>query len=221
MDIGNLSHGSTGLGPGPGRRRSSRPTRVGGGSNLYLAASLRAPTRDVRAPRPRARRRPGAAHVAAADLARATLEPLLRARRGGPARAAADLGAGRRSPAACGRRRCDAAGHTCDRVPLAIDPDRCVNAKWCHTGCIFGAKNSRDHELPRRRPSSSACEVRPNCQVELGRASPRRARTATCVTASRSTTTAEPDAAADRQHDRDRVQGADPRRRRDGQRRRS
>jgi choline dehydrogenase-like flavoprotein len=36
----------------------------------------------------------------------------------------------------------DEAGHTCDRVPLAINPDRCVDAKWCHTGCVFGAKNS-------------------------------------------------------------------------------
>jgi enediyne biosynthesis protein E9 len=27
-------------------------------------------------------------------------------------------------------------------VPVAIDAERCVNAKWCHTGCIFGAKNS-------------------------------------------------------------------------------
>ena len=36
----------------------------------------------------------------------------------------------------------NAAGHTCDRVPLAIDPGRCVDAKWCHTGCIFGAKNT-------------------------------------------------------------------------------
>ena len=36
----------------------------------------------------------------------------------------------------------DAAGHTCDRVPLAIDFGRCVDAKWCHTGCIFGAKNT-------------------------------------------------------------------------------
>ena len=35
-----------------------------------------------------------------------------------------------------------AAGHTCDRVPVAISPERCVNAKWCHTGCIFAGKNS-------------------------------------------------------------------------------
>src|SRR5204863_6658243 len=34
------------------------------------------------------------------------------------------------------------AGRTCDRVPLAISPERCVNAKWCYTGCVFGAKNS-------------------------------------------------------------------------------
>jgi enediyne biosynthesis protein E9 len=34
------------------------------------------------------------------------------------------------------------AGYTCDRVPLAINPQRCVDAKWCYTGCVFGAKNS-------------------------------------------------------------------------------
>ena len=33
-------------------------------------------------------------------------------------------------------------GYTCDRVPLAINPHRCVDAKWCYTGCVFGAKNS-------------------------------------------------------------------------------
>ena len=33
-------------------------------------------------------------------------------------------------------------GYTCDRVPLAINQRRCVDAKWCYTGCIFGAKNS-------------------------------------------------------------------------------
>ena len=36
----------------------------------------------------------------------------------------------------------NAGGYTCDRVPVAINPDRCVEAKWCHTGCIFGAKNT-------------------------------------------------------------------------------
>ena len=35
------------------------------------------------------------------------------------------------------------AGHTCDRVPLAIDQQTCRNVKWCHTGCEFGAKNTR------------------------------------------------------------------------------
>ena len=60
----------------------------------------------------------------------------------------------------------DSAGHTCDRVPLAIDLNRCIQAKWCHTGCIYGAKNSvitnylavggaagRRRCAPARRPS--------------------------------------------------------------------
>ena len=53
---------------------------VGGGSTLYLAASLRSPTRDLRAPRPPPRRRRRAAHVARADLPRQP-EPLLPPRR--------------------------------------------------------------------------------------------------------------------------------------------
>ena len=43
----------------------------------------------------------------------------------------------------------NAAGHTCDRVPLAIDLGRCIQAKWCHTGCIFARQELGDHELPR------------------------------------------------------------------------
>ena len=39
-------------------------------------------------------------------------------------------------------RTLDHAGHTCDRVPCAIDLDLCQNVKWCHTGCIYGAKNT-------------------------------------------------------------------------------
>ena len=27
-------------------------------------------------------------------------------------------------------------------MPLAIDLNRCIQAKWCHTGCIYAAKNS-------------------------------------------------------------------------------
>ena len=58
-----------------------------------------------------------------------------------------------------------AAGHTCDRVPLAISPERCVNAKWCHTGCIFGAKNSLITNYLWAAENAGA-RVLPNLQVE-------------------------------------------------------
>ena len=51
----------------------------------------------------------------------------------------------------------DRAGHTCDRVPLAINSGRCVDAKWCYTGCIFGAKNSL---ITNYLPSAEAAGVR-------------------------------------------------------------
>jgi choline dehydrogenase-like flavoprotein len=57
------------------------------------------------------------------------------------------------------------AGHTCDRVPLAISEKRCVNAKWCHTGCIFGAKNSLITNYL-YAAESRGVQVRPNLQVE-------------------------------------------------------
>jgi choline dehydrogenase-like flavoprotein len=59
-----------------------------------------------------------------------------------------------------------AAGHTCDRVPLAISPARCVNAKWCHTGCIFGAKNSLITNYL-WAAENAGVRVLPNLQVEL------------------------------------------------------
>ena len=65
------------------------------------------------------------------------------------------------------------AGHTCDRVPLAIDLNRCIQAKWCHTGCIYGAKNS---VITNYLPSAEqlGVQVRPNSEVELIRQSPAR-----------------------------------------------
>jgi hypothetical protein len=63
-----------------------------------------------------------------------------------------------------------AAGHTCDRVPLAIDPGRCVNAKWCHTGCIFGAKNTVNTNYL-ASAEHAGVDVRPSRQVELIRRS--------------------------------------------------
>jgi choline dehydrogenase-like flavoprotein len=113
---------------------------VGGGSNLYLAASLRAPQEtfermDARPDDgPRRRMWPRA-------ISRRTLDPYYaRAERG---LRVAPTGWDQVSKsggiwAAMLRE----AGQTCDRVPLAISPERCVNAKWCYTGCIFGAKNS-------------------------------------------------------------------------------
>jgi enediyne biosynthesis protein E9 len=64
----------------------------------------------------------------------------------------------------------DAAGYTCDRVPLAIDPGRCVNAKWCHTGCIFGAKNTLNTNYL-ASAEHAGVRVRPSRQVELVRRS--------------------------------------------------
>jgi choline dehydrogenase-like flavoprotein len=113
---------------------------VGGGSNLYLAASLRAPTetferRDHRPDDGPDRR------MWPAPISRATLDPYYRR---------AEQGLRVRQPSwsevsksgGLWAATLRAAGHTCDRVPLAINFDRCVDAKWCYTGCIFGAKNS-------------------------------------------------------------------------------
>ena len=56
-------------------------------------------------------------------------------------------------------------GYTCDRVPLAISEERCVNAKWCHTGCIFGAKNSLITNYL-WAAENAGVRVIPNLQVE-------------------------------------------------------
>jgi enediyne biosynthesis protein E9 len=113
---------------------------VGGGSALYLAASLRAPRetferRDRRPDDgPDRRMWPGA-------ISRRTLDPFYR-------RVERGLRVNRPSWKQVSKSgglwaaNLAAVGHTCDRVPLAISPRRCVNAKWCHTGCIFGAKNT-------------------------------------------------------------------------------
>ncbi|HVS28112.1 MAG TPA: GMC oxidoreductase [Solirubrobacteraceae bacterium] len=113
---------------------------VGGGSNLYLAASLRAPSEIFN----RRDRRPGDGpdrRMWPDVIARTSLDPYY-------ARVEAGLRISRPTWAQVSKSgglwaaTLQAAGHTCDRVPLAISPDRCVNAKWCHTGCIFGAKNT-------------------------------------------------------------------------------
>ena len=136
---------------------------VGGGSNLYLAASLRAP-RETFERRDRHPADPPTRRMWPAELSRRALDPYY-------GRAEAGLRV-RRPPwnevsksggiwAAALRE----AGHTCDRVPLAIDFDRCVDAKWCYTGCIFGGKNSvMTNYLP--SAEHAGAEVRPLVQVD-------------------------------------------------------
>ena len=79
---------------------------VGGGSNLYLAASLRSPTRDLRAPRPPSRRRPATGGCGRRRSAAATLDRYYRRAEAGAAGPPAVAGTRSRSRAASGRRRC-------------------------------------------------------------------------------------------------------------------
>jgi choline dehydrogenase-like flavoprotein len=135
---------------------------VGGGSNLYLAASLRSPTETFERTDthpddgPRRRMWPQA-------ISRKSLNPFYRR---------AELALRVRQPswnevsksggvwAAMLRE----SGYTCDRVPLAIDFERCVDAKWCYTGCVFGGKNSliTNYLASAQR---NGVEVRPLVQV--------------------------------------------------------
>jgi choline dehydrogenase-like flavoprotein len=55
-------------------------------------------------------------------------------------------------------------------VPLAIDLNRCIQAKWCHTGCIYAAKNSVITNYL-ASAEQMGVEVRPNMSAELIRLS--------------------------------------------------
>jgi len=136
---------------------------VGGGSNLYLAASLRAPTevferRDHRPDDGPDRR------MWPAALSRRSLNPFYHR---------AELGLRVRQPSWKEVSRSGGvwaaslrvAGHTCDRVPVAIDFGRCVDAKWCYTGCVFGAKNSLITNYL-GSAERAGVEVRPLVEVE-------------------------------------------------------
>ena len=149
---------------------------VGGGSNLYLAASLRSPSRDVRAHGPPSRRRAAAADVAAGDQPPQRSTATTRApRRGLRVRQPSWKEVSKSGGVWAAMLR--EAGHTCDRVPVAIDFERCVDAKWCYTGCVFGAKNSL---ITNYLPSAErrGVEVRPLVQVNEVVPSRARARTA-------------------------------------------
>ena len=139
---------------------------VGGGSNLYLAASLRSPSetfeRRDHHPDDGPDRRMWPRAVSRRSLERW----YLRAERGLRVRQPSWKEVSKSG--GLWAATLDAAGHTCDRVPLAIDFGRCVDAKWCHTGCIFGAKNtlgtnylaSAERSGVRVRPSRQAESVR-------------------------------------------------------------
>src|SRR3954449_8986053 len=136
---------------------------VGGSSNLYLAASLRSPSETFE----RRDRRPGDGddrRMWPAAISRRALDPYYaRAERGlrvvrptwrQVSKAGGLWAAALRS-----------SGHTCDRVPVAISPARCVNANWCHTGCVFGAKNSL---ITNYLPSAerAGVQIRPEIEVQ-------------------------------------------------------
>jgi enediyne biosynthesis protein E9 len=137
---------------------------VGGGSNFYLAASLRSP-RETFERRDRHPDDGPARRVWPSAISRATLDPYY-------ARVEAALRVQRptwKQVAKSGglwAKTLDSAGYSCDRVPLAIDLNRCIQAKWCHTGCIYGAKNSviTNYLASAER---MGVEVRPNSQAEL------------------------------------------------------
>jgi choline dehydrogenase-like flavoprotein len=141
---------------------------VGGGSNLYLAASLRSP-REIFERRdhhpgdgPDRRMWPEPISRAALNPYYARVERALRVRQ--PSWNEVSKSGGLWAATL------DAAGHTCDRVPLAIDFGRCVDAKWCHTGCVFGAKNTVNTNYL-SAAESAGVRVRANRQVESVRRS--------------------------------------------------
>ena len=166
-DVYNLTQSSGGpgvlLASGPQGTQVVTANAVGGGSNLYLAASIRSPhevfeRRDHRLDDGPDRR------MWPAPISRKTLDPFY-------ARVERGLRVNRPSwdrvskSGGLWAATLHAAGHTCDRVPLAIDPGRCVEAKWCHTGCVFGAKNTVNTNYL-ASAERAGVRVRPNREVE-------------------------------------------------------
>ncbi len=187
---------------------------VGGGSNLYLAASIRSP-RETFERRdhhpddgPDRRMWPKAIARKEMDNWYRRVERALRVRQ--PSWKEVSKSGGLWAATL------DAAGHTCDRVPLAIDFGRCVDAKWCHTGCIFGAKNTVNTNYL-ASAERAGVRVRPNRQAEqrppLAGQRRRLPLRGHGVGDGQRGPEPLPPAAGQRG---DRVQGADPRRGRDG-----
>src|SRR3954466_2959367 len=163
----NLIQSSGGAGsliaPGPGGVQVVTANAVGGGSNLYLAASLRAPREDLQ-PRDRRADDGDDRRMWPRQISRRTLNPYyVRAERGLRVRQPSWREVSKSG--GLWAATLNAAGHTCDRVPLAIDFGRCVDAKWCHTGCIFGAKNTLNTNYL-ASAEANGVRVRPNRQAE-------------------------------------------------------
>src|SRR5436190_6603130 len=136
---------------------------VGGGSNLYLAASLRSP-REIFERRDHNPDDGPDRRIWPREISRAALNPYYaRAERGLRVRQPSWNEVSKSGGLWAATLR--AAGHTCDRVPLAIDFGRCVDAKWCHTGCIFGAKNTVNTNYL-AAAEVAGVQVRPDRQVE-------------------------------------------------------
>jgi choline dehydrogenase-like flavoprotein len=136
---------------------------VGGGSNLYLAASLRSP-REIFERRdhhpddgPDRRMWPKEISRASLNPYYARAERALRVRQPSWNEVSKSGGLWAAS--------LHAAGRTCDRVPLAIDFGRCVDAKWCHTGCVFGAKNTVNTNYL-AAAEAAGVRLRPDRQVD-------------------------------------------------------
>jgi choline dehydrogenase-like flavoprotein len=171
-NVYNLTQSSGGAGTvgssGPQGCQMVTANAVGGGSNLYLAASIRSPSetfeRRDHHPDDGPDRR-----MWPKQISRKSLNPYY-------ARAEHGLRVNRPSwdrvskSGGLWAATLHAAGHTCDRVPVAIDPGRCVEAKWCHTGCIFGAKNTVNTNYL-ASAEHMGVRVRPNRQVEQVRRS--------------------------------------------------
>ena len=144
---------------------------VGGGSNLYLGASLRAPrevferTDTHPSDGPRRRLWPGDITRNGLNRFYARAERALRVRQPSWNQVSKSGGVW----ASMLRE----AGHTCDRVPLAFDFERCVDAKWCYTGCVFGAKNSL---ITNYLPSAERRGVEVRSLVQVNEVAPSSAR---------------------------------------------
>jgi choline dehydrogenase-like flavoprotein len=131
---------------------------VGGGSVIYFAASLRAPSFVFERTGTLGRR------LWPAAISRKTLDRWYqRVERTIPVRQQrwTDVPyAGGVWGAACAR-----AGYTCNPVPVAVDLQRCTNCNWMLNGCVFDAKRSM---LLNYLPAAEACgcEIRPLHEVQ-------------------------------------------------------